>query len=495
MFDIILDCYTDEPSGLGAPPYLSVHSRYLSGTLAMLDREHYYLTIDDLRISNGESVLLKGTTALNKRVINITKNCQNAGQLLCNANNIYIIYGCFVNYSYVSCEPPSIKELVSILGNYREKTILFYCLGTQDIPYNLLRNLESKFKEVYYGNTYNYFVDHVHPFKANYDYLAKIAPLSAHILEQIKRPVIIELESMNGCNHKPGCTFCIECQRNNPLDFRLENDIIQEAIALYSKGARYFRIGKQPNFYAYGLKRDIYRLLSGIRINCPNIKMLHIDNVNPADVVKDVNFEFTSTIIKYCTSGNIAPFGIESFDKKVREECNLNGSIEDILEATQILNSLGAYRTAGKLPNFLPGYNFIYGLDGQNEDTLRYNLEYLSVVLKNDWLVRRTFVRRLTSPFGIALDNAVGSNKDYQNWCDKIEQSFSMPMLKRMYPIGTILNDMRVEMVTELGSVLRAFGTCAERILITGQYLKLDAIADVKITGYINHRSLQGVLQ
>ena len=46
-----------------------------------------------------------------------------------------------------------------------------------------------------------------------------------------------------------------------------------------------------------------------------------------------------------------------------------------------------------------------------------------------------------------------------------------------------------------LGSVLRAFGTCAERVLILGKYLKLDTITDVKITGYINHRTLQGVLQ
>ena len=57
MFDVILDCYTDEPSGLGAPPYLSVHSRYISGTLLMLGREHFYLTIDDIRISKMPDTL------------------------------------------------------------------------------------------------------------------------------------------------------------------------------------------------------------------------------------------------------------------------------------------------------------------------------------------------------------------------------------------------------------------------------------------------------
>lgn len=173
----------------------------------------------------------------------------------------------------------------------------------------------------------------------------------------------------------------------------------------------------------------------------------------------------------------------------------MNGSIEEILNATQILNSFGAHRTTGELPCFLPGYNFIYGLDGQNENTLENTLEYLSLVLKNDWLVRRTFVRKLTSPFGAAVDKAVCSDKEYQYWCNQIEQSFSIPMLQKIYPIGMVLQNMRVEMVTELGSVLRAFGTCAERVLILGKYLKLDTITDVKITGYINHRTLQGVLQ
>lgn len=495
MFDIILDCYTDEPSGLGAPPYLSVHSRYLSGVLALLNREYYYLTIDDIRILNGESILLGSTNALNKRTINATMNCRNSETLLRNASHIYVVYGCFVKYNYVSCDPPSIEELESILVNYKDKTVLFYCLGSNNIPDNLSKSLASKFSEVYYGNTYNYFVDFDHPFKANYNDLARIAPLSAKILKQVRRPIIIELESMSGCNHKPGCTFCIECQRNNPLDFRLEKDIILETIALYSEGARYFRIGRQPNFYAYGLRCDIHSLLSGIRANCPHIEMLHIDNVNPVDVVKDIDFRTTNAIIKYCTSGNIAAFGIESFDKKVRKDCNLNGSIDDILNATQILNSFDTYRTTRGLPRFLPGYNFIYGLDGQSENTLQYNLEYLSEILKNNWLVRRTFVRKLTSPFGAALDQDLRSEKEYQYWCNQIEQSFSMPMLQKIYPIDTVIKNVRVEMVTKSGSILRAFGTCAERIIIPDRYLELDTITDVKISGYINHRSLQGVLQ
>ena len=48
MKNLIVDCYTDEPSGLGAPPYLSVHSRYLAGALKFTNQEYEYINIDDL---------------------------------------------------------------------------------------------------------------------------------------------------------------------------------------------------------------------------------------------------------------------------------------------------------------------------------------------------------------------------------------------------------------------------------------------------------------
>ena len=44
----ILDCYTDEPSGLGVPPMLGVYPRYLYGKLwEEGERDIYYLTIDE----------------------------------------------------------------------------------------------------------------------------------------------------------------------------------------------------------------------------------------------------------------------------------------------------------------------------------------------------------------------------------------------------------------------------------------------------------------
>ena len=69
-YDVIVDCYTDEQSGLGVPPFLSVHSRYIAGALEEQKRKYYYLTIDDLRYSNGEK---HNNDSYNKRIAEIDK--------------------------------------------------------------------------------------------------------------------------------------------------------------------------------------------------------------------------------------------------------------------------------------------------------------------------------------------------------------------------------------------------------------------------------------
>jgi hypothetical protein len=47
MTTTILDCYTDEPAGLGVPPFIGVWPRYAAGRCG---QEPIYLTIDDLRL-------------------------------------------------------------------------------------------------------------------------------------------------------------------------------------------------------------------------------------------------------------------------------------------------------------------------------------------------------------------------------------------------------------------------------------------------------------
>lgn len=107
-YDVIIDCYTDEPSGLGVPPYLSVHSRYIAGALSSENIRYFYLTIDDLRWANGERNYVE---SYNKRILNKTKNADKTIEILKQANNIYVVMGCFVKYEYVSAEPPTFLEV------------------------------------------------------------------------------------------------------------------------------------------------------------------------------------------------------------------------------------------------------------------------------------------------------------------------------------------------------------------------------------------------
>jgi len=46
---LILDGYTDEPAGLGVPPYIGMYPRYAAGVLYKFKHDVDYITIDKLR--------------------------------------------------------------------------------------------------------------------------------------------------------------------------------------------------------------------------------------------------------------------------------------------------------------------------------------------------------------------------------------------------------------------------------------------------------------
>ena len=492
---VILDCYTDEPSGLGVPPFLSVHSRYLAGCLSTLNKKFYYITIDDLRYSLGET---HDENTYNKRIINTTINKNDVSTLLNGSEKIYITMGCFVKYDYFSAEPGTVDELIPLFKklNYGSKSVLFYSLGGKDMKTVMEhRSLHDIFSEVFYGNVYNYFFDLNNPFSTNYALLANVAISSASVMKHLARPLVIEIETASGCNRNPGCSFCIEGKRGLPLEFRNVDNIVSEIKALYTIGARYFRLGRQPNFYAY-MNNDpqkIEELFVKIWECCPDIKTLHIDNVGPQDVPTPNGIETTKLIAKYCTSGNIAPFGIESFDPKVRELCNLNGTVNDIYKAIDVINQYGAFRSDSGLPQILPGINLIYNLDGQTNDTLDINLKNLEHILDSNMLVRRVFVRKLTSIYGDQFDIYTSHEiAEFKLWQKKILEQFAIPMMKKVFPIGLIIKDLRMEMLQDGNSYLRTMGTCPIRVMVPNKKLLLDHFYNVVITDYHEYRMLIG---
>ena len=495
--DVIIDCYTDEPSGLGVPPFLSVHSRYIAGSLEEKNIKYFYVTIDDLRYAAGEKNTID---SYNKRIINTTRNKDNIHKILDNADNLYVVMGCFVKYEYVSAEPPTFIEINKLLENNKSRKLLFYSLGGNKLTRDNIRKTvpQGLFDDVIFGNTYNYFINEKeNKFKPNYNKLKNIAVKSSSVLSQLSRPLVMEIETATGCNRKPGCTFCIEGMRGLPLQFREIEDIVLEIKSLYDNGALYFRLGRQPNFYAYKdcSPKAIEYLFKRIWEECPNIKTLHIDNVSPHNVNTKEGIEITKIVTTYTTAGNITPFGIESFDPKIREICNLNGSIDDIHESIKIINHYGKERGQNGLPKLLPGINIIFGLEGQSLKTLDYNLENFDKILNSGNWARRVFVRKLTSPYGEQFDNYSKKDlDDFKEWSLTIENKFIVPMLKKVFPIGLEISDLRMEMYKEGNSILRQMGTCPIRVVIENMELKLDSFYTIKVIGYIGNRTLLGEL-
>lgn len=494
-YDVIVDCYTDEPSGLGVPPCLSVHSRYIAGALEDKNIKYYYLTIDDLRYSEGERHL---ENSFNKRIINTTVNKEMVKEILSNAQNIYVVMGCFVKYEYVSASPPTFTEVESLLKPYNNRKLLFYSLGGNELTRENIRKTvpQDLFEEIIFGNTYNYFINEKeNRFKPNYDKLKNIAIKSASVLKQLNRPLVMEIETATGCNRKPGCTFCIEGMRGLPLQFRPIEDIVSEIKSLYDEGALYFRLGRQPNFYAYMdcNPEKIEDLFKKIWEECPNIKTLHIDNVSPHNVNTPEGERITEIVAKYTTAGNITPFGIESFDPCIRKKCNLNGSIDDIHESIKIINKYGKVRGSNGLPKLLPGINIIFGLDGQSDKTLNYNLENFNKILNSENWVRRVFVRKLTSPYGEQFDNYTEKELiEFKKWSNQIENDFIIPMLKQVFPIGLEISDLRMEMYKEGNSILRQMATCPIRVIVENKKLELDKFYKIKVIGYVGNRTILG---
>ena len=497
-YDVIIDCYTDEPSGLGVPPFLSVHSRYIVGCLEKQNIKYYYLTIDDLRYANGEHHFAQ---SFNKRILNVTKNKDNVESIIKNAKNIYVVMGCFVKYKYVSAEPPTFSEVEQLLHKYcdnNSKKLLFYSLGGSELTRKSIKETvpQNLFDEIIFGNTYNYFLGETgHKFKPNYDKLREIAVLSARILNQLERPLVFEIETATGCNRNPGCTFCIEGMRGLPLQFRNKEDITQEIKSLYDMGARYFRLGRQPNFYAYQNcnVNEIEQLFQMIWDACPNIKTLHIDNVSPHNVNTIEGEKITEIVAKYTTAGNITPFGIESFDPVVREKCNLNGTIEDIHKSIEIINKYGKKRGDNGIPKLLPGINIIYGLDGQSNETLSHNLKNFEKILSSGNWVRRVFARKLTSPYGEQFDRYTSEElEEFSNWSNEIEEKFTIPMLKKVFPIDLVITELRMEMYKDGNSILRQMATCPVRVVIKNKKLKLDEFYKIRVIGYEGNRTLIG---
>ena len=482
MHYTILDCYTDEASGLGVPPYLGTYPRYIYGQLKSQGHSVTYITIDDLRLwkkFHGKKRIPTEKEKTSILTYNLTTNDLN--KVIPATDVLIVILGVHVPGKYLTALPGTLHEVIPLIKDLPMQKILTgpAIFGTQ---------LEGgKFFE---KEDLSLFTE-VKDYTVEFNELQHFFLAGVEILTQIPNRRVIEIETGRGCNVGK-CSFCTEPIKSKFINRKME-DVLAEVIAYYKAGARFFRLGKQADFYA--CDRPI-QLLEKIHNACPDIEVLHIDNVNPNSVVAKNGEEITKAIVQYCTPGNIAAFGVESFDPVVVKANLLNTMPIIAHKAIEIINKYGAERGNNGMPKFLPGINIIFGLLQETKDTHLKNIAALHQIIENNFMLRRINIRQvavLPNTFLEAHGGAKYLNKNkkyYWKWRNQIRQEIDFPMLERILPKGTILKDVFTEMYDGKTTFCRQMGTYPLVIGIKGR-LPLNERISVKVTGYML-RSITG---
>jgi len=197
----------------------------------------------------------------------------------------------------------------------------------------------------------------------------------------------------------------------------------------------------------------VRRLFKSVRKAAPALKVLHIDNINPATILNhpDAAEEALKAIVEYHTPGDVAAMGVESADPEVIRKNNLKIYPDGVIFAISMVNGIGSERGENGMPHLLPGINFVYGLPGETKRTYEANLELMKNVLEMGLMVRRINMRQVMvmpstrmSSFGDHL--ARKHRQLFLRHKAAMRSQVDEPMLKRVLPTWTVLRGLRTEL-------------------------------------------------
>jgi radical SAM superfamily enzyme with C-terminal helix-hairpin-helix motif len=143
---------------------------------------------------------------------------------------------------------------------------------------------------------------------------------------------------------------------------------------------------------------------------------------------------------------------METADPEVVQKNNLKAGTEDVFRAIQVVNEEGGMRR-DHVPELLPGLNFVCGLAGETEKTYDLNERFLALVRDEGLLVRRVNIRQVMPFEGTPAytNNTLGKHdRRFRAFKEFVRQNIDLPMLQRVYPIGTVLREVRIEVSGEL---------------------------------------------
>lgn len=519
MKAFIVDGYVDEPACLGVPPYLSPYPRYIAGALrerGLSESDIHYLTIDALR-----------------------ENTLGAGELIGKADLVVIIAGMTVPGKYLRASPISPGEIEAIFRAAHGAKVIGgpIRLGFSNEGGKAAKGTESGInlgdsvlaKMDIEAFVYDLFEERGisgngssgsfsirlkdpesidHRFRTTSE-IGRWGSEGAFLIRQ--HPdypyCMCELETYRGCGRQVHCSFCTE-PFYGASDYRPVEDVVSEVSALYSHGARYFRIGRQPDLFSYHgadaggpvpkpVPEVLERLYKGIRNSAPELSVLHMDNANPITLATypEESEQILKTILKYHTSGDVAAFGMETADPGVVAANSLKATSEEVFEAIKLVNRLGAARGANGLPEILPGINFVHGLMGETKKTFQMNYNFLQKVLDSGLLLRRINIRQVMAFPGTPMygrDEAAKKHKKiFLDYKEQVRKNIDLPMLRRVVPEGTVLRDVMCEVRSKEITFGRQIGSYPLLVGIPS-LLPLRKFTDITVTGH-GMRSITGI--
>ena len=515
MKALIIDGYVDEPACLGVPPYFSPYPRYIAGALrerGLSEKDIHYLTIDTLR-----------------------ENLPGAGELIGKTDLLIIIAGMTVPGKYLRASPITPGEIEAIFraaggvkviggpirlgfsseggraakgteGGINLEGAVLARMDVESFVYDLFEDGTGRSGSLSPGLKAPDAVEH--RFRTTAE-IGRWGLKGAFLIRQ--HPdfpyCMCELETYRGCGRQVHCSFCTEPFYGDS-DYRPVEEVISEVSSLYSHGARYFRIGRQPDLFSYyGTDTGgpvpkpspavIERLYRGIRNSAPDLSVLHMDNANPITLAAypEESEQILKTIIKYHTAGDVTAFGMESADPKVIAANSLKATSEEVFEAIKLVNRFGAVRGANGLPEILPGINFVHGLMGESKKTFQLNYDFLKCVLDSGLLLRRINVRQVMAFPGTPMygkDEAARKHKKlFLDYKERVRKSIDLPMLRRIVPDGTVLRDVMCEVAEKGVTFGRQLGSYPLLVGIPAS-LPLRKFVDITVTGH-GMRSITGI--
>lgn len=473
---VLLDGYLDEPSCLGVPPYISPHIRYLYGALleAGLDkRKITYITVDQLR--EDKKMYLEKMEA---------------------SNMVIVLGGTTVPGNYLGGQPISLAEIKE-LGQKLEYPRK-YLAGPITLVYSKMDGYDHLCEELAARDLYQILTGKNISLQNLTEYLTKWATKGAHLT--VNHPsfpnLICEIETFRGCPRGTHCSFCSE-QLKKITYQRKPEEIAKEISALADRGNHHYRLGCQTDLMLYGAHRMdkklkpnpdyIDRLYKGIHRADPRLKVLHLDNINPSSIVRYQKQaeEILHIIVNNNTPGDTAAFGLESADPAVLKKNNIDTDPQKTLRAVKILNKIGKKRTRG-LPHLLPGINFLHGLDGETSKTKELNFQFLKNILDLGLLLRRINIRQV-----VKTGDYSGTEIDkfsFRKYKKKINREINLPLLKKVFPRGTILENILTEKHKGKLTFGRQLGTYPILVGIPGK-LALNQFLTVRVIDH-GYRSL-----